>query len=243
MRSSVTPLLCELHAHTTWSDGALSVRELVDLYGRSGFDVLAVTDHVVRPGELHAQAIREGAYEAYEAYLEELDAEGERAFTRYGLLVVPGLELTYDDPDPRLGAHALALGVRRFIGLEQGLEPALVDAKSAGAALVAAHPYTLAGTKRSPRTTARFAEEPEWAAQFVHRFELCNRHDFFEWVARAQLPVVANGDFHRPEHLATWKTLVPAERTEEAVLACLRSRDPLALMSFRPSAETVRRAA
>ena len=41
-------LLCELHAHTTWSDGELTIRELVDLHGRAGFDVLAITDHVVR---------------------------------------------------------------------------------------------------------------------------------------------------------------------------------------------------
>ena len=48
MRRSLGPLLCELHAHTRWSDGELTVAELVDLYGRSGFDVLCVTDHVVR---------------------------------------------------------------------------------------------------------------------------------------------------------------------------------------------------
>jgi Bacterial protein of unknown function (DUF839) len=41
-------LLCELHAHTTWSDGCLALRELVDLYGRAGFDVLCITDHVLR---------------------------------------------------------------------------------------------------------------------------------------------------------------------------------------------------
>jgi histidinol phosphatase-like PHP family hydrolase len=41
------PLLAELHAHTTWSDGELVPAELIDLYGRAGFDVLAVTDHVV----------------------------------------------------------------------------------------------------------------------------------------------------------------------------------------------------
>jgi predicted metal-dependent phosphoesterase TrpH len=240
MRRSPPPLLCELHAHTTWSDGALSVRELVDLYGSSGFAVLAVTDHVVRPGESHVEAIH---VETYGQYLNELEAEGERALARFGLLVVPGLELTYDDPDPRLGAHALALGLRRFIGLERGLETALAEAANAGAVLIGAHPYTLAGTRSSHRTTARFAEEPEWAAQCVHRLELCNRHDFFEWVARAQLPVVANGDFHRPEHLATWKTLVPAEQTEEAVLAYLRSRDPVALAPFRQRAESVRRAA
>ena len=48
MRRKVEPLLCELHAHTRWSDGAFTVPELVDLYGRNGFDVLCVTDHVNR---------------------------------------------------------------------------------------------------------------------------------------------------------------------------------------------------
>jgi predicted metal-dependent phosphoesterase TrpH len=240
MPRSTPPLLCELHAHTTWSDGSLSVRELVDLYGLAGFDVLAVTDHIVRPGETQAAAI---CAETYAQYLDELAAEGERALACYGLLLVPGLELTDDDPDPRAGAHALALGVRRFIGLERGLEAALAEAADAGAALVAAHPYTLAATETSHRTTARFAEDPDWAAQVVHRFELCNRHDFFEWVARARLPAVANGDFHHPEHLATWKTLLQAEQTEEAILSCLRSREPVALTPFRHPAEAIRRAA
>ena len=48
MRTRAAPLLCELHAHTTWSDGALSLRELVDLYGGLGFDALCVTDHTCR---------------------------------------------------------------------------------------------------------------------------------------------------------------------------------------------------
>jgi processive 1,2-diacylglycerol beta-glucosyltransferase len=42
-------------------------------------------------------------------------------------------------------------------------------------------------------------------------------------VAEARLPVVANGDFHRPEHLATWKTLLPCAKDEEAVVEFLRS--------------------
>src|SRR5262245_48812609 len=118
MSRSAPALLCELHAHTTWSDGSLSVRELVDLHGRAGFDVLAVTDHVTRPGAT-VRALHE---DTYDRYLRELETEGERALSQYGLVVVPGLELTYDDPDPRLGAHALALGARRFIRLEQGLD-------------------------------------------------------------------------------------------------------------------------
>ena len=28
-------LLCDFHVHTRWSDGQLSIREVIDLYGRS----------------------------------------------------------------------------------------------------------------------------------------------------------------------------------------------------------------
>jgi 3',5'-nucleoside bisphosphate phosphatase len=50
MASKLARLLCEHHAHTTWSDGSMAVGELVDLYGRAGFEVLAVTDHTL-PGQ------------------------------------------------------------------------------------------------------------------------------------------------------------------------------------------------
>ena len=72
MATKSSPLLCELHAHTTWSDGDLTVRELCDLYGRSGFDVLAVTDHTTRERrEVHAGN--------HAAYLSEVVAEAEDA--------------------------------------------------------------------------------------------------------------------------------------------------------------------
>jgi 3',5'-nucleoside bisphosphate phosphatase len=219
------PLLCELHAHTTFSDGALSASELVDLYGSAGLDVLAITDHVCRSG---TSACSVGAGD-HGRYLETVEAEPERARRLYGLLVIPGLELTYEDRRPERSAHALALGVREWVGLEEGLDQALRTADEAGAALIGAHPYTLAGTLDSPRTTARFSEEREWSREALHRFELCNRHDFFAWVAEDRLPVVATGDFHRREHLGTWKTLLPCAKEEEAVIDYLRSRGDVTL--------------
>jgi hypothetical protein len=33
---------------------------------------------------------------------------------------------------------------------------------------------------------------------------------------------MANSDFHRPEHLYAWKTLLKAEKTRESVLAALK---------------------
>jgi processive 1,2-diacylglycerol beta-glucosyltransferase len=96
--------------------------------------------------------------------------------------------------------------------------------------LIAAHPYTLGATVGAPRSTARFSEEREWARDAVDRFELCNRHDFFPWVADERLPVVATGDFHRPDHLATWKTLLPCAKEEEAVVDYLRSGGEVSLV-------------
>jgi predicted metal-dependent phosphoesterase TrpH len=220
---TIEPLLCELHAHSTWSDGALTVPELVDLYGRAGFDVLAVTDHTTRDLSAHV------GESSFAAYLTQIETEAERAERTYGLLVVPGLELTYDDPDPRRAAHALAIGLRTFTGVSDSLDEALTGARDAGAALVAAHPYPVAEARQAPRGTGRWAAEPEWAAEAVHRFELFNRHDVFAWVGRDRLPVIASGDFHRLEHLHTWKTLLHCAREEEAVVELLRSARPVSL--------------
>jgi hypothetical protein len=88
-------LLCELHAHTTWSDGHLTLSELVDLYGRAGFDVLAVTDHAVRLDDPSPRAVDSWAWPAYNAAVR---AEAERALAEYGLLLIQGLELSDNTP-------------------------------------------------------------------------------------------------------------------------------------------------
>jgi predicted metal-dependent phosphoesterase TrpH len=224
------PLLCELHAHTTWSDGDLTVRELCDLYGRHGFDVLAVTDHTTRIGTEVTAGV-------YDRYLAEIDAEAERARSLYDLLVLPGLELTYDDPDPTHSAHAVAVGLRRFIDLaDESLESALAAARAQGAALVAAHPYLPESLAGATRGTAAFAARVSELAPLVDRFELFNRHTLFGWVAAAGLPAVASGDFHELAHLRTWKTLLPCAKEPEAVVEYLRSARPAFLVALEESA-------
>jgi predicted metal-dependent phosphoesterase TrpH len=235
MATKLAPLLCELHAHTTWSDGALSVPELVDIYGRAGFDVLAVTDHTV-PGACVQEA-------DFADYLAEVEAEAERARRLYDLLVIPGLELTYDHEDPAQAGHAVAVGLRSFVGVEDGLEQALRATRAHGAALVAAHPYTLAEAGSSTRGTGAFAADPGRWAPLVDRFELFNRETLFRWVADAGLPTVANGDFHVPEHLGAWKTLLPCSREEQAVIDYLRSPRPAFLVKLDRRADDLPEAA
>ena len=222
MPTKSPPLLCELHSHSTWSDGSLTLRELCDLYGRRGFDVLAVTDHAPRD-ERQIQAAN------HAAYLAAIEEEAERAARLYDLLVIPGVELTYDDTDPLQAAHVVAVGLRDYVLLDDGLESALATARAHGAALVAAHPYTPEQLATATRGTAAFGARPE-LAPLVDRFELFNRHTLFPWVATAGLPAIASGDFHRLEHLATWKTLLPCAKDERAVVDYLRSSLPAFLV-------------
>ncbi len=222
MQSKPSPLLCELHAHSTWSDGALGLRELCDLHGRRGFDVLVVTDHAPREQrEVHAGN--------YDAYLRAIRAEALRARELYDLLVIPGLELTYDDPNPLRAGHAVAIGLRSYVDVSAGLDAALAQARADGAALVAAHPYSPEQLVGATRATAAFGAQPE-LAELVDRFELFNRHTLFAWVATAGHATVASGDFHRLEHLATWKTLLPCPKDEPSVVAYLRSARPAYLV-------------
>jgi hypothetical protein len=219
-------LLCELHAHSRWSDGDLELADVVDLYGRAGFDVLCITDHVVRDGGgMVTTAV-------HTEYLAEIRRQAERAWRRHGLLVLPGLELTWDDADSEQAAHAVAVGLDRFVGLENGLDAAVETARDHGAAIIAAHPHGARPDSNPGRTTQRWWHDPA-VRSLAHRFELINRTQVFDWVAEAGLPAVANGDFHQPGHLATWKTVLPVEPDADAVVAYLRSQAPA--MITRPT--------
>jgi predicted metal-dependent phosphoesterase TrpH len=211
------------------------MRELCDLYGQAGFDVLAVTDHVTVDGCVRP--------EGFDHYLAEIATENERALRHYDMLVLPGVELTCDDPEPALAGHALAIGLRSYVDVADGLEPALRAARAHGAALVAAHPYTLDEAATAPRGTGAFAADLARFGPLVDRYELFNRATLFSWVAEAGLPAIATGDFHEPDHLEGWKTLLPCWKHERAIVEYLRSRRPAFLVPLADDAAAKRRAA
>ncbi len=217
------PLLCELHSHTTWSDGELDLDRLVDLHGARGFDVLCITDHVVRAADRTSHAV--GARD-HAAYLDAVDAAAERALRDHGLLVMAGLELTYNDEDADRAVHAVAVGLRRFVGVDGGPRAAMAEARAAGAAIIAAHPHADERDPTPGRTTRGVYTDPSHLRDVVDRYELVNRHTVFPWVARERLPSVACGDVHVAEHVTTWKTLLPCAQTPAEVIAFLRSQAP-----------------
>jgi hypothetical protein len=239
------PLLCELHAHTTWSDGTFMLPDLVDLYGSNGFDVLVVSDHVIRSDDPWPLENPDGSWIAEDLhgdYLEAIRFEAARARETYDLLVIPGLELTYNDPEPQLAGHAVAVGLRSFVSVDRGLAEAMSEARDAGAAIVAAHPHAPDGG-RPDRATQRFFHEWRLLGGLIDRFELFNQREVFGWVANAGLPTVASGDFHRREHLSSWKTLLPCDKSEAAVVSYLRSARPAYITRLERDAGARERAA
>jgi PHP domain-containing protein len=221
-------LLCELHAHTTWSDGHLTLAELVDLYGENGFDVLCITDHSVRLDDPTPTAVDRWTWPAYAA---DIRAETVRAREQHNLVLVPGLELSDNCDDPDLSAHALALGLDEHIAVDGGIVEALEAANDLRAAVVAAHPYAVDDVT-SLRATRRIAGDLDTFRPLVHRYELFNRHEVFSWVATEGLPPIASGDVHAAKHLSSWKTLLPCEKDPAAVVDYLRSSGRVCLMPF-----------
>jgi hypothetical protein len=223
-------LLADLHIHSTWSDGRLSIPEVVDLFGRTGHDVIAITDHVVNRDSLLGKAAHRMRLsvtaERFADYREEIEREARRAWDRYRMVVVAGCELTRNGLTGNRSAHALALGLDTFVSADGPMEDVLQRARAAGAITVACHPN----------------EQSDWFAntfylwnrrsaveELVDLWELACRWDLFPPVSKARLSYVGNSDFHRPSHLWAWKSLLDCDRTPGAVLATLRSGRGIAL--------------
>jgi hypothetical protein len=165
----------------------------------------------------------------FAAYLDEIEREGARALSAFGLLVVPGLELTYNDPDPDRACHAVGVGLQRFVSMDDGPSAAMESARASGAAVVVAHPHEL-GTPAGVRSPTRYFSR-HWRELdgLFDRVELFNSGHLFGWVADKGLPPVACGDLHRAEQFPGWTTLVPCEQNAEALVEYLRSPRPVFL--------------
>jgi 3',5'-nucleoside bisphosphate phosphatase len=166
------------------------------------------------------------------------------------LLLIPGLELSENDPNPDCAGHAVALGLTQFGSMQDGVIEAVRAARRQGAVMIAAHPYDGDGApvlarpeELPPRPTRRFWRDARQVLPLFGRWEVFNQNQLFGWVADSRLPAVATGDFHRHEHLATWKTLLLCDKDQRAILAQLRSSDRVYLTPFSATETAAARAA
>jgi len=235
-------LLCDFHVHTQWSDGRLTVAEVVDLYGATGkFDVIAITDHILMKKDLLARAGRiatlgRRAYgvrqEHFEAYLEDIRMQGERALTQYGMLVIPGAEVTQNRLRGRKNSHIIALGITDFISADQRADEILRAIRRQGALSIACHPHHRT-TRRIEISTCYLWDNRDTLGDLVDVWEAANRDDLFSVTSLKHYPYVASSDFHKAKHLYSWKTLLRCEKQWPAIADALRKNVDVALTLYR----------
>ena len=235
-------LLCDFHVHTRWSDGRLSLREVVDLYGKTGrFDVIAITDHILMARDLFARAGRLASLglkhfsvtkERFDAYLADIAEEAKRAKKLYDLLVIPGAEITQNNLRSRKNSHIVALDIREYISADQPAEAILRAIRAQGALSIACHPHHRT-TRRVEIGTCYLWDHRKRLADLVDVWEAANRDDLFSVTSLKHYPYVANSDFHKPKHLYSWKTLLRCEKNWTAIARTLRENTDVALTLYR----------
>lgn len=235
-------LLCDFHVHTQWSDGRLSLRDVIDLYGRTGrFDVIAITDHILMKRDLLGRAARllslgrrhfSVTEDRFDAYLADIKAEGKRAKEKYGMLVVPGAEVTQNHIRSKKNSHIVALNIQKYISADQPAEDILKEIRRQGALSIACHPHHRT-TTRLEIGTCYMWDHRKRLVELVDVWEAANRDDLFSVTSLKHYPYVANSDFHKPKHLYSWKTLLRCEKEWDAIARTLRANVDVALTLYR----------
>ena len=235
-------LLCDFHVHTTWSDGRLTLREVVDLYGQTGrFDVLAITDHILMERDLLGRAGRlmslgrkhfSVTQSRFEDYMADIEAEAARARRAYGLLVIPGAEITQNRLSGRKNSHIIALNIKEWISADQSARDILEEIRRQDAFSIACHPHHRT-TRRIEISTCFLWDNRKKLADLVDVWEAANRDDLFSVTSLKHYPYVANSDFHKTKHLYSWKTLLRCEKNWESIAAALRANVDVALTLYR----------
>jgi hypothetical protein len=171
----------------------------------------------------------------------EIAEEAERARRIYGMLVLPGIEVTRNNVRAKKNAHIIALGVSEYISADQPPEDVLREIRRQGAISIACHPHHRT-TRRIEISTCYLWDNRNTLVDLVDLWEAANRDDLFSVTSLKHFPYVANSDFHRPKHLYSWKTLVRSRKTWPAIKTALTDNANIAITLYRGDTWPVARA-
>ncbi len=228
-------MLCDFHIHTNYSDGSLEMRETIDLFGQAGFDVIAVTDHVVNGdnsiGRFARQFNLSVRGDNFSEYFNAIKEEAKRAWEKYEMLVIPGVEISKNYLSKNKSAHILLLDIKEFIPACLGYEEIFLEARKQNTLTVACHPHHTPDIVN--KDTLFLWNNRDKYAKYLDAWEIANRDDVFNVISLKKYPYIANSDFHQARHLYSWKTLLNCEKSIEAVKQCIRHNKGVAITLFR----------
>ena len=218
--------LGDFHIHSDFSDGKLSIPELVDLYGERGFGVITITDHLCEQETLigkAAHAIKHTLTEGtFPLYMEILRSEAERAWDRYQMIVIPGFELSKNSISNHRSAHILGIGVDQYLKADADVVDLTRQIREQGALAIAAHPVS---TRKMEKQTFYLWDRRSELASHFDAWEVASGPYLFNEVADSGLPKIASSDLHKPAQLSSWKTLFRCEKHREAILEAVRRQE------------------
>lgn len=219
-------MLADLHIHTTYSDGKLSVPEVVDLFGKSGVKIIAITDHLCEEKTVLGKASRvlnkTLTRHSFDGYLEEIQREASRAMKDYGMLVLPGLEITKNSMSFNRSAHMVAVGINEFISADGDVVDILQRMKNQGALTIAAHPVS---TKMLEHQTFHLWDRRSELKEWFDAWEVASGAFLFDQVLQSGLPMIANSDLHGPHQIRSWKTLINCDQNLSSLKKAIRDQD------------------
>ena len=228
-------LMVDLHTHSIFSDGRLTLREIVDFYGRRGFDAMAVTDHLVdRRRLLGRLASLSGlvlTLEDLPEYFRALAEERNRAWTKYRMILFPGLEFNHDGLTAKGSAHLLGIDLKEPIDPALSLKEICLQIRGQGGLTIAAHPHHMSSAWG--KDTLYLWERQNEFRPLIDAWEIGNRDDLFNPVGLKRLPFIAGSDFHKPKHLTSWKTMLWCEKDPEAIKECIRQNKDISITLYR----------
>jgi len=210
-------LLCDFHIHTKFSDGKLPLREVVDLFGKHGFDVISITDHILDKYTLE-ERIRKG---------EQINAITKENFKDY-------LKTLWKEAKRDL-YHILAIDIKEYVEPSLPVEEIIKEVKEQNAIVIAAHPDRKKEDKE--HLSWYLWENQEKFKEMFDAWEVANRDDLFNSIGVKKYNYIANSDFHEPWHLYSWKTLIKAEKNIEAIKDAIRKNENVAIYLMRKTNE------
>jgi UDP-N-acetylglucosamine:LPS N-acetylglucosamine transferase/predicted metal-dependent phosphoesterase TrpH len=228
-------LLCDFHIHTNYSDGKLTVPEVVDFYGRRGFDCICITDHLGDPRRLIGKLGRLANFtlgpEQVDEYFDVLDRERQRAWRKHRMLVMTGIEFNKDGLTKKSSAHLLGIDLKAPINPALDLPETIAEIHAQNGLAVASHPHIM--KSEWGKNTLYLWENQEVFAPLIDAWEIANRNNIFTPVGLKRLAFLANSDFHKPKHIYSWKTLLRCPKDPEAIKACIRKNEQVAITLYR----------
>ena len=242
-RDAPSLLLCDFHIHTNYSDGKLSLPEVVDFYGGHGFDCICITDHLADPRRLIGKLSRLSGLtigaEQLDEYFDVCEREARRAWRKYGMLVMTGMEFNKDGYTRKSSAHLLGIDLQVPISPSLDLPETIAQIHAQGGLAVASHPHIM--KSEWGKNTLHLWENQETYAPLIDAWEIANRNNLFTPIGLMRLPFLANSDFHKPKHIYSWKTLLHCEKDRTAIKECVRRNEGVSITLYRGNDTSQRR--